>query len=105
MDILVSITNIYNECDLDYFMQSIGTAFGTVSGFLNFLTNFFLFRFLFDTDAALYTSLSTAVVNENKESVGLYFGQWFRRLLMVEIPPVTKLDPWPYSPIEQIHTD
>jgi len=58
MDILVSITNIYNECELDYFMQSIGMSFGTVSGFLNFLTNFFVFRFLLDTDAVLYTQLS-----------------------------------------------
>ena len=74
MDIMVSITNIYNECDLDYFMQAIGTSFTTVSGFLNFLTNFFFFRFLFDNDAVLMTQLSTAIVNEDKNGVGLYFG-------------------------------
>merc|ERR1712083_983501 len=67
MDVMVAWTNMYNNCDLDYLMQAFGRYFTSVSGFLDFAVNFFMWRFISDTDAILYTNLSSAIENGNKE--------------------------------------
>ena len=39
VDLATSFTNVYNECDVDYYMQAGSKAISNVSGFCNQLVN------------------------------------------------------------------
>lgn len=47
MDAPVLMTNMFNNCDLNYFFMKAGKVLCSLSGFLDLLTNFF-FRFFDD---------------------------------------------------------
>ena len=89
MDVTVMMTNLYNECDLDYFFQKFGKGLVSLSGFLDMLTNF-MFRFFSEDDAALYTALSTGLESNDAAAVGLGIGRFIKVFLVVEIPVVTE---------------
>ncbi len=89
LDVAVMMTNLFNECDLDYFFQKFGKGLVSLSGFLDMLTNF-MFRFFSDDDAALYTALSTGLENNDPAAVGLGIGRFIKVFLVVEIPVVTE---------------
>ena len=39
IDIATSATNVFNECDIDYYMQALSKAISNVAGFSNQLVN------------------------------------------------------------------
>ena len=39
MDLMVELTNLYNQCDLDYYMQAFAPILTSLSGILWFLTS------------------------------------------------------------------
>lgn len=79
-DVIVIVTNMYIDCDIDYLLQKIGKSLTSLSGALDLLTNF-LFRFFGSDDQALYTSLSTAIDADDRATIGLNMGQWTKSFL------------------------
>ena len=59
LDVTVLMTNLYNDCSLDYMMQQFGGYTSSLSGFLDLITNL-MFRIFADDDVTIYTNLSTA---------------------------------------------
>ena len=106
MDVTVGLTNLYNDCDLDYYMQAFSRPFTSVSGFLDILVNI-SFRFLYGdtTEEALYESLSTAVSTDDRQGAGLYFGQFMKLLMVIEIPTTTSFEYYQLERIETVRTD
>ena len=49
MDSVVEMTNIFNECDIDYFLMAFGTCVTSLSGALDLVTNF-MFRLFSETE-------------------------------------------------------
>ena len=54
MDLAVEATNMWNQCDFDYYMQAFAPVFTSLSGFLWFLT-----------------SMTSMIINESEEYVYL----------------------------------
>ena len=89
MDAPVLMTNMFNNCDLNYFFMKAGKVLCSLSGFLDLLTNFF-FRFFDDQDVELYKGLSNAVDNGDFNAAGLYFGRFWKIFFVTEIPVRTE---------------
>ena len=85
MDIPVLMTNLYNKCSIDYFMQRFGSVLSSLSGALDLVTNF-LFRFFDTKDTQLYKDLSNGIDNNDRNAVGLAVGNFMKILFVVEIP-------------------
>ena len=62
MDVTVLLTDLYNNCALDYLGQTFGRYVTSLSGALDLFVNF-MFRFFSSDDQTLYTNMSTAVSN------------------------------------------
>ena len=60
IDMLTSFTNVYNNCDVDYYMIAMSKATGNVAGFVNQITNT-LFRNFSAGDLNNYKTLATAL--------------------------------------------
>ena len=88
LDITVLMTNLYIDCDIDYFMQRVGKSVVSLSGFLDLMTNF-LFRFFGTDDTGLYTDLSTAIDAVDAPAVGLNMGRFVKIFLAESIPSQT----------------
>ena len=89
MDILILMTDLFNKCDLNYFMQAFAKPVTSFAGALDLGTNF-MFRLFTTDDAAIYTALDTAVTAQDRENVGLNFGIFVKLLFATELPPNTE---------------
>ena len=89
IDIATSATNVFNECDIDYYMQALSKAISNVAGFSNQLVNTY-WRSLesgplgeMQTELDKFTSgsgtMDTAKMSE-------LFGTFIQDSLMAEIP-------------------
>lgn len=83
MAIYVKAADVYNQCDLDYYMIAIGDSLTTVSGFANFSVNF-LWRWLAEDD--LYDDLADGLAAKDFREVGRDMGTFIKILTAAEIP-------------------
>ena len=83
MDVTVEVTNIYNKCELEYFMQKFAPPFTTLSGFLGFTSS--LIEIIISADIVdIYKGISLAVYTDDLPNAGKWFGTWFIGLFDVK---------------------
>lgn len=80
--------NVFNYCDLDYYLMAIGKSTGSTSGFFNQLVNLG-YRFFDEDDAIIYYNMSVAIGEDDTDEVGKNFGLFLSAFLMVEVPDTT----------------
>ena len=89
LDVGVYAVNIFNYCQLNYYLVSFGKSFGTASGAVN--TGITLFwRVIGTEDMQIYYDLSSAIIENDEEKAGKNFGLFASRLFQVEIPETTE---------------
>ena len=88
LDLVVEITNVYNQCKIDYIMQAIGPWFTSLSGFLGALTSM-LEVIISEDEVPTYTGISAAVYAGNQGSAGNWLGIWFKHAINVELQDTT----------------
>ena len=89
VDIATSATNVFNECDIDYYMQALSKAVSNVAGFSNQLVNTY-WRSLetgplaeMETELNKFTSGSGTM---DTAKMAELFGTFIQDSLMAEIP-------------------
>lgn len=85
IDVAASMVNVYNMCDVDYYMQSLSLALSSLPGFANQFVNV-IFRYQ-ETD--VYESLATALAANDIPGASAAFGTFVKDFLMTEIPDNT----------------
>ena len=85
MDMLTASTNVYNNCDVDYYMIALSKASGNVAGFINQTVNT-LFRNFSEGDLDNYTLLAASLEAGKTDDIAKYFATFFKDFLMAEIP-------------------
>lgn len=84
LDILVELTNLYNECQLDYYMQAWAPMFTSLSGFLGIFTSLWIV-IIDEKEVPNYYGMSQAAFNRQPANAGKFFGLWCRDLWGVEL--------------------
>ncbi len=87
MDVFIGSVNVFNYCDIDYYLRSVSKWF-SVSGVVNLGVNL-VFRVYSTDDKTVYKALSTAVTDKNQKEAGKNFGKFVSLLLMFEVPDQT----------------
>ena len=90
IDLLTSGVNVYNQCDIDYYMRALSKATSNVSGIANQLVNTY-FR---STETSTFESLKTALDSNDIESTAALLGQFTKDFLMTEIPESSEAGSW-----------
>ena len=90
LDTVIYSVNVFNYCDLDYYLMAIGKSLGSKSGAANQLVNLG-YRYFSYEDAQNYYEMSIAIEEEDTETVGKCTGTFLSKLLMVEVPDTTTL--------------
>jgi len=91
MDLATIGFEFYNDCKVDYYLQSIGSNTQSISGLANFGTNI-AFRLLDSADTTLKdlgAAVSAWVLSNDRttrEKLGGALGTFVRTVLSVEIP-------------------
>ena len=85
MDTFIDGVNVFNYCQLNYYLEATSKVFSSASGAANQAVNL-IWRAYGGDDKAMYSALSTAVTNNDEQNAGKYFGQFLSLLLSVEIP-------------------
>ena len=88
IDVGIYGVNVYNYCDLSYYLKATSKAVGSVSGAMNQLVNLG-YRFFSQEDAYIYYDLSVAIYDDDIEGAGAAFGTFISRFLMVDVPEFT----------------
>ena len=88
IDVAISSVNVFNYCDLDYYLIAIGKAVGSSSGFVNQSFNLG-FRFFSQEDNINYYEMSVGMINDDSDAVGAGLGKFISALLMVDVPETT----------------
>ena len=88
MDLMVEATNMWNECDLDYYMQAFAPVFTTLSGFLWIITSLTSI-IINESEVEVYVGMSKASFDRDAAKGGQYFGLWTKHLLGVELQDAT----------------
>ena len=83
-DLLVELTNMYNECDFDYYMQAFAPILTSLSGFLWFITSLTSI-IISDGEVFVYKGMSQAALDRNPSNAGQYMGIWTKHLFGVEL--------------------
>ena len=87
-DVVVEVTNVYNKCKFDYYMQAMGPIFTTLHGFLGFLTSAITIV-LSEDEEPNYIGMSLAAYELNPNNGGKYLGIFMKHLFNVEIEDKT----------------
>ena len=69
MDLMVELTNLYNQCDLDYYMQAFAPIMTSLSGFLWFGTSL-ISIVISDGEVFVYKGMSQAALERNPSNAG-----------------------------------
>lgn len=80
-DIIVNFFDLYNACNIDYYMIQLGVNTTTVSGASNFAINA-VWRIFYDD----YRLLAESLASNDYELVGRLTGIYAKDFLQVEIP-------------------
>ena len=88
MDLAVEITNTYQKCQLDYYMQAFAPCVTSLSGFLSFGTS--LITVLISSEyVSVYEGMSLAAYEEDHSNAGKYIAEWFKSLFDVQLEDAT----------------
>ena len=87
IDVYIDAVNVFNYCDINYYMRAFGKWF-SASGGVNQAINTF-WRFISTDDMQQYYDLSVAMMQKNPTNAGKAFGKWFAVFMQVEIPDTT----------------
>jgi len=82
IDLFTSFTNVYNQCDVDYYMIALSKATSNVAGAVNQIINTG-FR---TQDTQRYTDLAQAFTDSNETDAAQYLAEFVKDFLMAEIP-------------------
>lgn len=88
-DVAIYSVNVFNYCSLNYYLQAMGTAFGSRSGQVAFIINLG-FRFFSSSDMQNYYNLSVAVMDDDNVAAGSAVGTFLSLLFAVEVPEVVE---------------
>ena len=69
IDAAIFGVNVFNYCDLDYYLVSLGKALGSSSGAVNQVTNLF-WRFFSTEDQENYYNMSVGITENDTDAVG-----------------------------------
>lgn len=75
--------DVYNQCNLDYYLIAAGNSFNSVSGFVNFSVNI-VWRY-FDTTTK-YDEWAAGLAAHDYNAVGESFGTFFKDMFATELP-------------------
>ena len=76
-------TNLYNECDLEYYVQSVSKATSNVAGLCNQLINIY---WRMSEDGAIFEEMETAFAAEDASTSAKLLGSFIKVFLMAAIP-------------------
>ena len=88
LDLVIYGVNVFNFCDFNLYLQSLGKALGSSSGTVNQLINLG-FRFFSDEDALVYYEMSVAMGTHDVTAVGNGLGKFLKAFFAVEVPDTT----------------
>ena len=94
---LASGVNVYNMCDVDYYLRALSKATSNVSGAANQLVNIY-YR---TGETAVYNDLATAFKNNDMTLASAKIGEFVKDFLMTEIP-VTSETEENHQPVGQL---
>ena len=90
LDSVIYSVNVFNYCDLDYYLMAIGKSLGSATGAANQLVNL-AYRYFSYEDAQNYYEMAIALEAEDTFTIGKCTGTFLSKLLMVEVPDTTEL--------------
>lgn len=99
IDAAIFGVNVFNYCDLDYYLVALGKALGSSSGAVNQVTNLF-WRFFSVEDQENYYNMSVGITENDTDAVGQAMGYFLSALLSVEVPDTTTTSS--YQPVGQL---
>ena len=99
IDAAIFGVNVFNYCDLDYYLVSLGKSLGSASGAVNQFTNLF-WRFFSTEDQLNYYNMSVGITENDTDAVGAAMGNFISALLTVEVPDTTTTSS--YQPVGQL---
>ena len=99
IDAAIFGVNVFNYCDLDYYLVSLGKSLGSSSGAVNQVTNLF-WRFFSTEDQLNYYNMSVGITENDTDAVGQAMGIFLSALLSVEVPDTTTTSS--YQPVGQL---
>ena len=82
IDMTTAFTNVYNNCDVDYYAIALSKATSNVSGFANQAVNIYWRT----QEEAVYEDLEDALTSGDQSETAAALGQFVKDLLMAEIP-------------------
>ena len=82
IDMATVSTNLFNECDLDYYLMAVSKAVSNVAGFINQAINTY-FRM---NEGSVYDDMETAFEANDSEASAVLLAQFIQDFLMAEIP-------------------
>ena len=89
-DVIIYGVNVFNYCDFNLYLKAVGKAFGSSSGFVNQMINFF-WRFFSYDDSVIYYNMSVAMMKHDVTGTGKQFGKFLKLFLMVATPEETTI--------------
>lgn len=82
IDLAISSTNVFNECDIKYYVNAVTLALSNVSGLVNQIVNT-VWR---SQDTSMYADMQTCVANSDSDACAALLGQFVKEFLQAEIP-------------------
>lgn len=82
IDMATVSTNLFNECDLDYYLMAVSKAVSNVAGFINQAINTY-FRM---NEGTVYDDMETAFEANDSEASAVLLATFIQDFLMAEIP-------------------
>ena len=82
-----SFTNVYNQCDVDYYMIALSKATSNVAGAVNQIINT---GFRLD-DTSRYENLAQAFTDGDEAAAAQYLAEFTKDFLSAEIPDQASL--------------
>lgn len=83
MDYFTVVTNLYNECDGEYYVQALSKSVTNFAGFANQLINIY---WRTTKDASEFEKMEVAFAAEDIPESAALLGSFVKELLMAEIP-------------------
>ena len=87
IDLYIDAVNVFNYCDIDYYLKSVGRWF-SASGGVNQAINTF-WRLVSTEDMQTYYDLSVGIITKDNTKTGQAFGKFMAVFMQIEIPDTT----------------
>ena len=83
-DLVVDGFNLYERCNINFYLQEMGVYTQTLSGVLNFGTNLIMTVFV-DADGSFKPTYNK-LISDDSASVATGFGELLKKMFQKEIP-------------------